>query len=140
VALVSLGHPAGLDRRSPNTLSFALGPEQRGNAPPPPTFTETLVANIQHVIEFGSPHWVSTRPMALTRDEWLPASATTVGGVMPSAVDREKLLDLATALTAATDPLTVAISFWIVGSCNGDLDHALHAAKFISAWDDSDDQ
>lgn len=77
--------------------------------------------------------------MALNRDEWLPAFASIVGGVLPTADESAKLLDLATAVSSATDPLTTVISFWIVGRSNRDLDQALYTAKFIAAWDDSED-
>jgi hypothetical protein len=78
--------------------------------------------------------------MTWNRDEWIPAFAALVGGDAPTDIDASKMLDLATALSTATDPLSVALSFWIVGSCNVDLDVALQAAKLIAAWDDSEDQ
>jgi hypothetical protein len=79
-------------------------------------------------------------PMTLPRHEWLPAFTSMVGGTPPTVEQTAQLLDLATVLSSATDPLTVAISFWIVGSCNGDLDQAIRTATMIVAWDDSEDQ
>jgi hypothetical protein len=77
--------------------------------------------------------------MALNRAEWLPAFASMVGGIEPTPDEASKLLDLATVVSFATDPFTAAMAFWIVGRSECDLPAATRAARFISAWDDTED-
>jgi hypothetical protein len=77
--------------------------------------------------------------MTLRREEWLKAFVSLLGCELPTESESAKLIDFATAVYAATDPLTMATSFWIVGRCNRDLDSALRASELIRAWDDSDD-
>lgn len=77
--------------------------------------------------------------MTLSREEWLPALASMLDVVAPTTDELDRFLDLATALLAETDSLTAAISFWIIGTCNYDIEKATSVVKFIASWDDSGD-
>ena len=64
-----------------------------------PTSTEVSITHVRYRITLWPRRRLASRLQ------------TSVGGMVPSSADREKLLDLATALSSATDPLTVAIRF-----------------------------